>query len=57
MSLNPVRATMVHPSNDWPWSCYWAMAGMRNGMDGLEVDILLTLTRERAMRTMAIVYL
>lgn len=39
--LNPVRASMVRSTRDWPWSSYRATAGISEGPDCLVVDTLL----------------
>ena len=34
VALNPVRAGMVALSEEWPWSSYRAMAGIRHRQSG-----------------------
>ena len=39
--LNPVRAKMVDPAEDWPWSSYQAMLGKAESYPWLEINWIL----------------
>jgi len=45
--LNPVRAGMVNPAKDWPWSSYRATAGQVKGPGYLNIDWMLAAFAKR----------
>ena len=52
MVLNPVRASLVHSPEEWPWSSYRATAGLEAAPPFLATDGLLgafAATREQAV--------
>jgi putative transposase len=52
VALNPVRAQLVERAEDWPWSSYAAIAGLKPAPAFLSIDATLTLFGEADRQTL-----